>query len=186
MHTIKKNLLQDLLSHKEPVVPQFVELIENYQNFYDRSNLMGHITSSSFVVNPQRDKMLLVKHKKLHSWLQPGGHIDSVISPFDNAVKELQEECYNNCPIEYKALEDKMMFDLDIHGVGDHKHYDIGYLFEIDETAPIHCSAESEDVAWVRIEDILKSEEYDNIRVQRVAQKIIALEHQNSLTKFKC
>lgn len=178
MHNIKQNLLADLLSHKESFVPQFVELIENYQNFYDRTNLMGHITSSSFVVNPQKDKMLLVKHKKLQCWLQPGGHIDSVITPFDNAVKELQEECYNNEIIEYKVLENNMIFDLDIHGVGDHKHYDIGYLFEIDECTPIFCSPESDSVAWVSIDDILKNPEYDNIRVQRVAQKVLAIHNQ--------
>ena len=34
----------------------------------------GHFTASAFVLSPRRDQLLLILHKKLGLWLQPGGH----------------------------------------------------------------------------------------------------------------
>jgi len=36
----------------------------------------GHLTASGFVLSPERDAVLLIFHKKLGIWVQPGGHIE--------------------------------------------------------------------------------------------------------------
>ena len=36
----------------------------------------GHVTASAWVTTPARDRFLLVHHRKLDRWLQPGGHVD--------------------------------------------------------------------------------------------------------------
>ena len=41
-----------------------------------RCCLEGHITASSWVLSPDGRRFLLVHHKKLGAWLQPGGHAD--------------------------------------------------------------------------------------------------------------
>ena len=35
----------------------------------------GHFTASAFVLHPSEPSILLIKHRKLGLWLQPGGHI---------------------------------------------------------------------------------------------------------------
>ena len=48
----------------------------NCVNLFDRKNFIGHITASAYVLNPAKDALLLLKHKALKIWLQPGGHVD--------------------------------------------------------------------------------------------------------------
>ena len=37
----------------------------------------GHLTASAIVVDPARERALLVYHHKLQRWLQPGGHFEA-------------------------------------------------------------------------------------------------------------
>jgi len=64
--------------------------ILNYQNPFNRSNKLGHITASGLVIRD--DKVLLILHPYLQSWFQPGGHIDDGESPIDAAIREVREE----------------------------------------------------------------------------------------------
>jgi 8-oxo-dGTP pyrophosphatase MutT (NUDIX family) len=43
---------------------------------FSRTNMAGHITASGFVMTPDRSETLLICHKGLNRWLQPGGHVD--------------------------------------------------------------------------------------------------------------
>src|SRR3954451_2776401 len=36
----------------------------------------GHITCSGMVIAPDRDRILLVHHRRLARWLLPGGHVE--------------------------------------------------------------------------------------------------------------
>ena len=49
-----------------------------------------HVTGSGFVVGPRG--VVLLKHKRLGFWLQPGGHIDPGETPWDAAKRECCEE----------------------------------------------------------------------------------------------
>ncbi|MBT3393687.1 MAG: NUDIX domain-containing protein [Waddliaceae bacterium] len=49
-----------------------------------------HFTSNVFIVDD--DKVLLIYHKKLSTWLPPGGHIDANETPVDSARREVFEE----------------------------------------------------------------------------------------------
>src|SRR5687768_10285144 len=44
--------------------------------FSRRHYLPGHFTASAFVTTRARDALLLVLHKKLGIWVQPGGHVE--------------------------------------------------------------------------------------------------------------
>ncbi len=49
-----------------------------------------HFTATAFVFD--RKKVLLVFHKKLNSWLPPGGHVDLNETPPEAACRETREE----------------------------------------------------------------------------------------------
>ena len=60
---------------------------------YDRKNFVGHLTAGALIVSRQTGCVLLLKHKQLGKWLQPGGHVEaSDASVLDAAFREAREE----------------------------------------------------------------------------------------------
>lgn len=61
----------------------------------------GHATGSAFVVNSDLDRVLLMHHRKLDKWLQPGGHADGQEDLFQVAWRETLEETgvRSNCAV---------------------------------------------------------------------------------------
>jgi len=49
-----------------------------------------HYTSSVFIIS--NNKVLLLKHKKMNSWLAPGGHVEPDELPHETALRETKEE----------------------------------------------------------------------------------------------
>ena len=53
----------------------------------------GHFTASAFVLHPTEPSILLIKHRKLGLWLQPGGHLQPEDTSAEHAARrELEEE----------------------------------------------------------------------------------------------
>lgn len=73
-------------------------------------NLETHFTATGVVLNPSKDKVLLVLHKKLQKWLPAGGHVDAGELPHDAVVREVLEETGVNA----KLLD--ACVNLDLHG----------------------------------------------------------------------
>lgn len=123
----------------------------------ERSNLAGHLTASAFVVDRERRRLLLIHHKALNRWLQPGGHADGDPDLLGVACREVLEET------GLEALEPVSLrpFDLDIHpiperkGVPEHLHYDVRFLFEADGAfSPQGDEREVHGAAWVPLEEL--------------------------------
>lgn len=160
----RQNLLTELhnySSNKNYDLDTFERLIifihENSDCFI-RSNLSGHITGSSFIVNKNRSHTLLVHHAKLNKWLQPGGHADGETNIFEVALREAKEETGLN---SFASIsQNNQIFDIDIHEIPKHKniqshyHYDIRYIFEADMSEQIIISEESHDVKWIDFKEI--------------------------------
>ena len=53
---------------------------------------MRHFCASVFVIDRNKKKILLVKHKKFNKWVQPGGHIEENETPEETAIREVYEE----------------------------------------------------------------------------------------------
>jgi 8-oxo-dGTP pyrophosphatase MutT (NUDIX family) len=139
----------------------------------DRNNLAGHLTASAWVLHPDRQQALLIHHRTLDKWFQPGGHIE----PEDESLlaaarREVIEEC---------GLEDFMalqpgIFDLDIHlipakgAMPEHPHYDVRFLF-LANTIELNANlGEVKALRWASIEALLKQPIQQSIR--RMALKI--------------
>ncbi len=111
----------------------------------------GHFTASAFVLSPDSASLLLILHRKLGRWLQPGGHID----PEDASVmaatrREVTEETGLHSII---TLGDGLL-DVDVHDIPPladepgHAHYDLRFLFQSEEW-PLGDSAEVDGIRWV-------------------------------------
>jgi 8-oxo-dGTP pyrophosphatase MutT (NUDIX family) len=132
----------------------FLELL-SHPRAYFRDHLPGHMTGSAWVVDSARENALLVHHVKLDRWLQPGGHADGDEDIVSVARKEAEEETGLK-----KLLLANPLFDIDIHSIPErkdfprHDHYDIRCLFIADPAEKIRLSAESNDIAWVKLSEI--------------------------------
>ena len=52
-----------------------------------------HFCASVWITTTSKpQKILLVYHKKLGRWLQPGGHIEKLETPVEAAIREIKEE----------------------------------------------------------------------------------------------
>lgn len=51
-----------------------------------------HICTSAILIDPKTKKILLVHHKKLKKWVQPGGHIEDGEDPEEATLREIYEE----------------------------------------------------------------------------------------------
>ncbi len=118
----------------------------------------GHFTASAFILSPDNRALLLIYHRKLERWLQPGGHIESDdLNLLDAAQREAQEEC-RLAATDLTALSSEP-FDIDIHTIPAHKnepaheHFDVRYLFRCH-----HLKASAGDgvldLRYVRLEDV--------------------------------
>jgi 8-oxo-dGTP pyrophosphatase MutT (NUDIX family) len=119
-----------------------------------RSDLWpGHVTGSAWVVNPRRDRVLLLHHRKHDQWFQPGGHADGDADILRVALRETCEE--TGLDPSHIRLVDGAVFDVDIHTIPasergpQHQHIDIRFLVEMDDDSPIPGNDESHQVLWV-------------------------------------
>ena len=53
---------------------------------------MKHFTSTTYLINLNFTRTLFIYHKKLNSWLPPGGHVEANESPEEAARREVKEE----------------------------------------------------------------------------------------------
>lgn len=87
-----------------------------------------------------KDKLLLIHHKKLNLWLPPGGHIEKDETPDDACIREFEEETNLNIRLLHDSIILKsgntlrnlaIPFYCNVHNVGDHDHSCSYYLAEI-------------------------------------------------------
>lgn len=169
------NALNDYITpfHEEKAyIPRFKSLLSNFTNCYDRSLVTGHITASAWIINSSGSSALMVHHKKLNRWLQPGGHADGDENIVAVATREASEES----GLKSLKLFQKKIFDLDIHQIPEHQdiqshfHHDIRFLFVADKTEEYIVSDESNELRWVAMEDIGSLTE-NNASINRMVLK---------------
>ena len=66
--------------------------IRNNDNAFSRENAVAHITTSAWVVNKDRSKVLMVYHNIYNSWSWLGGHADGETDLLSVAIREVKEE----------------------------------------------------------------------------------------------
>ena len=156
-----------------------LKYLSDFDNTLTRQNEYGHFTSSAFVLNKERTKILMIYHNIYHSWAWTGGHSDGDNDLLYVAMKEAKEETgiKNVTPIidDIYSLEIINVNGHEKRGkyVGSHVHLNVTYLLETDENEEIHIKEdENSGVKWVSINNILNESSEVWIR-DRVYSKII-------------
>lgn len=153
--------------------------IDKFDDILTRDNMVAHITSSGFVVNKTKDKVLMVHHNIYNSWSWTGGHADGEEDLLAVAIREAREETgvKNIHPVT------SHIFSLDIlpvlshirrgNYVSAHLHLSIAYLVEADENELLIVKAdENSAVKWVSIDEV---NVYSNEpHMQKVYEKLIS------------
>lgn len=140
---------------------------------YNRKNFDGHITASVFILDESRNKLLMLHHKILDRWLQPGGHVDE-------EDKDLLAAAYRECKEEtgiassfltlmQSNSEVPIPFDIDSHSIpanikrneAKHYHHDIRYLFAYNGSDEISIDAnESQGFQWISLAELSMHEDF--------------------------
>jgi 8-oxo-dGTP pyrophosphatase MutT (NUDIX family) len=82
-----------------------------------------HVTGSAIVVGERG--VILLKHRRLGIWVQPGGHLDEGEWPWEAARREAAEE--TGLAVELTA--GAVLAHVDVHDGGrGHTHLDLRYL----------------------------------------------------------
>ena len=141
-----------------------LKCIQNNDNVLFRDNNIAHMTSSSWIVNKDRTKILLVHHNIYNSWSWTGGHADGCSDLLEVAIREAKEETGLNCIIPIM----NNIFSLEVlcvnghiknkEYVSSHLHLNLTYLLEADDTEELIIKEdENSDVKWFTLSDGLDS-----------------------------
>jgi len=155
---------------EEMLIRRFLSLLSLPDAFY-RTCRPGHFTASALILNPEKTEVLLVEHRKLGIWVQPGGHADGEDHLEEAARREVEEETGISRLTEHPGI-----LDLDIHPIparkdeGPHDHYDVRFLFTADTADSLIISHESTDLKWIHVENLREyTEEESMFRMLRKA-----------------
>ena len=141
-----------------------LKMIEQYDDIFERSNEIAHMTASAWVTNKKRDKILLAYHNiyKSYSWL--GGHCDGDKDCLAVALREVSEESgiKNVKPISEEIFSLEVL-SVDAHikrgkYVPTHLHLNVTYLIEADDEEELIVKEdENSAVAWFDIDKAVEA-----------------------------
>jgi 8-oxo-dGTP pyrophosphatase MutT (NUDIX family) len=159
------DLLESLAGHLPADVEEAAELetirgfVERHANPFDRAIAEGHLTGSAIVVSADGACVLLLHHRKLERWLQPGGHADPGESSGEVvALREAREETGIQ-GLRLHASAPRPL-DVGVHpiparpGEPEHQHLDLRYLAVAPRgAAPSPRAAEARAAHWFTWEE---------------------------------
>lgn len=141
------------------------QFIESNQRYWARDTLFGHLTASAWITSNDQTKAVLLHHKKLNLWVQPGGHIDeSDASLMAASLREATEETGLSAlqPVSHD------IFDIDVHRIPvrkqepEHWHLDIRFWFKTDNDV-LTISEESNHLMWLSKQDIFNRTDEESV-----------------------
>ena len=143
----------------------------------------GHFTASAFVLSPDRKDVVLIHHKKLGIWVQPGGHIEAGDSDLQSAARREVLEEVGLGDLELLMGDGSPLFDVDIHSIParktdpTHEHFDVRFAF-VSKTRDLVRSEEVADLRWLPIVEIATLATDESVlRAARKLRRALGLGH---------
>jgi 8-oxo-dGTP pyrophosphatase MutT (NUDIX family) len=126
----------------------------------------GHLTASGVVLSPDRGAVLLVYHRRLRRWLQPGGHIEAADPTVAAAARR---EVLEETGIDTVPDTDPVLVGVDVHeipaarGEPSHWHHDLAVAFHASDTR-LNPAEEIRDAVWCAVGELDRYEVDDALR----------------------
>jgi 8-oxo-dGTP diphosphatase len=125
------------------------------------------LTVSAMILHPTELKICLLIHRKLLTWIQPGGHVELEEDPIQGLEHELLEETglaredyefiepnEQPYPRGFKTLPIPMHINVHPFGDTDHSHIDFVYLLRSKTNKLAPLADESQDIGWFNLNEI--------------------------------
>lgn len=132
----------------------------------------GHVTGSAFIVCRTTERALLIFHRRLARWLQPGGHVEPGETDLHvTAAREVLEE--TGITLDPATLQ---VFDVDVHVIPAtatapaHKHFDVRVIAWVDDEVAT-AGSDAEHVRWLPLAELAGPEIDESI--QRMTRKVL-------------
>src|SRR5262245_21245204 len=134
-----------------------LRLLEQDDDALDRRNYEpGHITASGIVFSPDRSAILIVYHRRLGRWLQPGGHVDpDDDGTMETAAREVLEE--TGVHLRHSGIVS--LVGVNVHRIPAtrkepaHLHYDMAWRFTA-AGARLGRPAERRHAVWCPVDGL--------------------------------
>lgn len=137
-----------------------LKYINDFSDVLTRENPLCHFTSSNWIVNKDRTKILMIYHNIYNSWAWTGGHADGDSNLLHVARKEAEEETgLDNLKLLSDGIYALQILTVDPHikrgkFISSHLHLDCCFLFEADESEIIRIKEdENSGVKWIDIDE---------------------------------
>ena len=146
---------------------EMLEIIHEILKKVSKRRVSRQYCASSYVIDFQNRKTLLMYNQKLKKWLQPGGHIEGLETPMEACIREAKEETGIDIKIIGPELVDEVQpvaVERYVNSVGD--MIDIQYL-----SIPLNreiSSSENHSVSWMDIDLLMEREDVDSEIKQKV------------------
>jgi len=150
------------------------------ENAFLRENKTAHFTASSWIVNKDMTKVLMVFHKIYNSWSWTGGHADGDRDLLNVAIKEAKEETglEHIIPLSEEILSLEII-TVDGHEkrgeyVPSHLHLNVTYLLIADEGDRLFVKEdENSAVSWFYLDEAIEKSS-EPWMAERIYKKINA------------
>ncbi len=118
--------------------------IQNGDDLHSRHTYPGHVTTSAFILDGAGEQTLLIHHRSLARWLQPGGHYEEPESIEASALREAFEETgAEGLALDPWHRDSGLPIDIDSHliparpqkGEPEHWHHDIRYVVRAEKSS---------------------------------------------------
>jgi 8-oxo-dGTP pyrophosphatase MutT (NUDIX family) len=130
----------------------------------------GHLTASALVIDPAGSRVLLTLHRKLHRWLQMGGHCEPQdVTLADAALREATEES----GIDGLTLLPDGPLRLDRHLTPCAWHLDVQYAALAPAGALEQVSEESLELRWYGYGEVAAVADESVVRLTERARALV-------------
>jgi 8-oxo-dGTP pyrophosphatase MutT (NUDIX family) len=150
--------------------------IASGDDIHSRRTFPGHVTTSAFILDESGSRILLIHHRSLGQWLQPGGHYEPPDDLEGSALREaLEETGINGLAIHPWHRGSGLPIDIDSHPIParpdrnepEHWHHDIRYVVRAMEGSAIRPDLrEVHGARWCDLSelDVIAPEALRNMR----------------------
>ncbi len=120
--------------------------IVDVDDLHSRRTFPGHVTTSAIILDEKGQRTLLIHHRSLDRWLQPGGHYEPPEDLEASALREAVEETgVQGLAIDPWHHASGLPIDIDSHRIParpdrnepEHWHHDFRYLVRVGEGCDI-------------------------------------------------